>query len=86
MSFFLVPQSFLPYGNGDIVNPVSDDGSSEAITLHQHFKYFGRIYNQIFVIITFYTFYMYSTLPVKIHSLYHFCTAHQNHGIIQLLL
>ncbi|KAF4114438.1 hypothetical protein G5714_004661 [Onychostoma macrolepis] len=46
---FLVPANFLPFGDGDIVNPVSDDGSSEAIFLQQPFKYFGRTYNQIYV-------------------------------------
>uniref|UniRef100_A0A8C1NAN1 Alpha-tectorin n=1 Tax=Cyprinus carpio TaxID=7962 RepID=A0A8C1NAN1_CYPCA len=44
-----VPANFLPYGYGDIVNPISDDGSSEAIFLQQPFKYFGRTYNQIYV-------------------------------------
>uniref|UniRef100_A0A8C1HC07 NIDO domain-containing protein n=1 Tax=Cyprinus carpio carpio TaxID=630221 RepID=A0A8C1HC07_CYPCA len=33
----------------DTLNPVLDDGSSNAISLHQPFKYFGRTYNQIFV-------------------------------------
>ncbi|XP_052441429.1 sushi, nidogen and EGF-like domain-containing protein 1 [Carassius gibelio] len=47
--FLLVPANFLPYGDGDLVNPVSDDGSSDAIYLQQPFKYFGRTYNQIFV-------------------------------------
>ncbi|KAG1960385.1 pancreatic secretory granule membrane major glycoprotein GP2-like [Pimephales promelas] len=41
--------NFLPFGDGDIVNPISDDGSSEAIYLQQPFKYFGRVYNQIYV-------------------------------------
>ncbi|XP_026072665.1 sushi, nidogen and EGF-like domain-containing protein 1 [Carassius auratus] len=45
----LVPANFLPYGDGDVVNPVSDDGSSDAIYLQQPFKYFGRTYNQIYV-------------------------------------
>ncbi|XP_026072663.1 alpha-tectorin-like [Carassius auratus] len=47
--FLLVPANFLPYGDGDLVNPVSDDGSSVAIYLQQPFKYFGRTYNQIYV-------------------------------------
>uniref|UniRef100_A0A672SDH1 NIDO domain-containing protein n=1 Tax=Sinocyclocheilus grahami TaxID=75366 RepID=A0A672SDH1_SINGR len=47
----LVPANFLPFGDGDIVNPISDDGSSEAIYLQQSFKYFGRTYNQIYVTI-----------------------------------
>uniref|UniRef100_A0A673H3F0 NIDO domain-containing protein n=1 Tax=Sinocyclocheilus rhinocerous TaxID=307959 RepID=A0A673H3F0_9TELE len=41
--------NFLPFGDGDIVNPISDEGSSEAIYLQQSFKYFGRTYNQIYV-------------------------------------
>ncbi len=45
----LVPVNFLPFGDGDIVNPISDDGSSETIYLQQPFKYFGRTYNQIYV-------------------------------------
>ncbi len=44
-----MPANFLPFGNGDIVNPISDDGSSEAIYLQQSFKYFGHTYNQIYV-------------------------------------
>uniref|UniRef100_A0A673H4W8 NIDO domain-containing protein n=1 Tax=Sinocyclocheilus rhinocerous TaxID=307959 RepID=A0A673H4W8_9TELE len=44
-----MPANFLPFGDGDIVNPISDDGSSEAIYLQQPFKYFGCTYNQIYV-------------------------------------
>ncbi|XP_056116472.1 uncharacterized protein LOC130092597, partial [Rhinichthys klamathensis goyatoka] len=44
-----VYSNFLPFGDGDVVNPISDDGSSEAIFLQQPFKYFGRVYNQIYV-------------------------------------
>ncbi|ROL48213.1 Pancreatic secretory granule membrane major glycoprotein GP2 [Anabarilius grahami] len=44
-----LPANFLPFGDGDVVNPISDDGSSEAIFLQQPFKYFGRVYNQIYV-------------------------------------
>uniref|UniRef100_A0A673LHR9 NIDO domain-containing protein n=1 Tax=Sinocyclocheilus rhinocerous TaxID=307959 RepID=A0A673LHR9_9TELE len=49
LQLLLVPANFLPFGNGDVVNPISDDGSSEAIYLQQPFKYFGRTYNQIYV-------------------------------------
>uniref|UniRef100_A0A8C2BNS2 NIDO domain-containing protein n=1 Tax=Cyprinus carpio TaxID=7962 RepID=A0A8C2BNS2_CYPCA len=45
----LVLANFLPFGDGDVVNPISADGSSEAIYLQQPFKYFGRAYNQIYV-------------------------------------
>uniref|UniRef100_A0A8C1YPY6 NIDO domain-containing protein n=1 Tax=Cyprinus carpio TaxID=7962 RepID=A0A8C1YPY6_CYPCA len=41
--------ALLPFGVEDTLNPVLDDGSSNAISLHQPFKYFGRTYNQIFV-------------------------------------
>ncbi|ROL53486.1 Pancreatic secretory granule membrane major glycoprotein GP2, partial [Anabarilius grahami] len=44
-----LPTSFLPFGDREMVNPPAEDGSSEAIILQQPFKYFGRIYNQIFV-------------------------------------
>ncbi|XP_043093108.1 alpha-tectorin-like isoform X2 [Puntigrus tetrazona] len=44
-----LPDNFLPFGHGDTVNPISDDGSSQAINLQQPFKYFGRTYNQIYV-------------------------------------
>ncbi|RXN17895.1 nidogen and EGF-like domain-containing [Labeo rohita] len=40
---------FLPFGVGDTLNPKLDDGSSQAISLQQPFKYFGSTYNQIFV-------------------------------------
>ncbi|TRY90287.1 hypothetical protein DNTS_034162 [Danionella cerebrum] len=44
-----VPDSFLPVGNGDTRNPVSDDGSSPPIILQQPLQYFGNAYDQIFV-------------------------------------
>ncbi|CAM4683270.1 unnamed protein product [Leuciscus chuanchicus] len=44
-----LPSKFLPFGNGDIVTPRLDNGSSEAIILQQPFKYFGRTHNQTFV-------------------------------------
>ncbi|XP_050951857.1 alpha-tectorin [Labeo rohita] len=44
-----VPANFLPYGHGDTVNPISDDGSSGAISLQQPFKYFGRTHSRLFV-------------------------------------
>lgn len=49
LTFFLVPVNFLPFGNGEIVTPRLDNGSSEAITLQQPLKYFGRTHNQAFV-------------------------------------
>uniref|UniRef100_A0A673FR82 NIDO domain-containing protein n=1 Tax=Sinocyclocheilus rhinocerous TaxID=307959 RepID=A0A673FR82_9TELE len=39
----------LPFGNGERVKPRLDNGSSEAITLQQPFKFFGRTHNQTFV-------------------------------------
>ncbi|XP_073795797.1 nidogen-2-like [Danio rerio] len=44
-----LPSNFLPSGDGEVLNPTSDDGSSSAIFLQQPFKYFGRPYNQIFL-------------------------------------
>ncbi|XP_058618388.1 uncharacterized protein si:dkey-9l20.3 [Onychostoma macrolepis] len=44
-----LPANFLPFGNGEIVTPRLENGSSEAITLQQPFKFFGRTHNQIFV-------------------------------------
>ncbi|ROL52181.1 Sushi, nidogen and EGF-like domain-containing protein 1, partial [Anabarilius grahami] len=41
--------NFLASGDGEIVNPTADDGSSDVIFLQQPFKYFGRTYNRIFV-------------------------------------
>lgn len=49
LAFVLVPANFLPFGNGEIVTPRLENGSSEAITLQQPFKFFGRTHNQIFV-------------------------------------
>ncbi|KAL1249533.1 hypothetical protein QQF64_020538 [Cirrhinus molitorella] len=45
----LAPSSFLPFGVGDTLNPILDDGTSQAISLQQPFKYFGSTYDQIFV-------------------------------------
>uniref|UniRef100_A0A8C1TJ34 NIDO domain-containing protein n=1 Tax=Cyprinus carpio TaxID=7962 RepID=A0A8C1TJ34_CYPCA len=44
-----VPANFLPFGNGEIVTPRLENGSSEAITLQLPFKFFGRTHNQTFV-------------------------------------
>ncbi|KAK2885956.1 hypothetical protein Q8A67_016793 [Cirrhinus molitorella] len=44
-----LPTMFLPFGEGEILNPNAEDGSSDVIYLQQPFKYFGRTYNQIFV-------------------------------------
>ncbi|KAK9953845.1 hypothetical protein ABG768_015968 [Culter alburnus] len=44
-----LPTNFLASGDGEIVNPTADDGSSDVIFLQQPFKYFGRTYNRIFV-------------------------------------
>uniref|UniRef100_A0A8C2CCY9 NIDO domain-containing protein n=1 Tax=Cyprinus carpio TaxID=7962 RepID=A0A8C2CCY9_CYPCA len=44
-----VPANFIPFGNGEIVTPRLENGSSGAITLHQPFKFFGRTHNQTFV-------------------------------------
>uniref|UniRef100_A0A671LAS7 NIDO domain-containing protein n=1 Tax=Sinocyclocheilus anshuiensis TaxID=1608454 RepID=A0A671LAS7_9TELE len=44
-----LPTNFLASGDGEIVNPRAEDGSSDDIFLQQPFKYFGRTYNQIFV-------------------------------------
>ncbi|XP_026054844.1 uncharacterized protein LOC113040855 [Carassius auratus] len=44
-----LPSNFLPFGNGEIVTPRLENGSSEAITLLQPFKFFGRTHNQTFV-------------------------------------
>ncbi|TRY95182.1 hypothetical protein DNTS_022841 [Danionella cerebrum] len=44
-----LPANFLPLGNGERVTPRLDNGSSEAITLEQPFKYFGRPHNQTYV-------------------------------------
>ncbi|XP_056100772.1 alpha-tectorin-like [Rhinichthys klamathensis goyatoka] len=48
-SWGCLPANFLPFGFGDTLNPVSDDGSSPAISLQQPFRYFGRTHSQIFV-------------------------------------
>uniref|UniRef100_A0A8C1TEY0 NIDO domain-containing protein n=1 Tax=Cyprinus carpio TaxID=7962 RepID=A0A8C1TEY0_CYPCA len=40
--------NFLPFGNGEIVTPRLENGSSEAITLQLPFKFFGRTHNQTF--------------------------------------
>jgi len=45
----LTPANFLPFGDGDTRNPMSDDGSSQAISLQQPFTYFQRTYTQIYV-------------------------------------
>uniref|UniRef100_A0A8C1BYS8 NIDO domain-containing protein n=1 Tax=Cyprinus carpio carpio TaxID=630221 RepID=A0A8C1BYS8_CYPCA len=47
--FVLVPSNFLPFGNGEIVTPRLENGSSEVIKLQQPFKFFGRTHNQTFV-------------------------------------
>ncbi|RXN17893.1 alpha-tectorin-like protein [Labeo rohita] len=44
-----LPTMFLPFGDREVLNPPSEDGSSDVIYLQQTFKYFGRSYNQIFV-------------------------------------
>ncbi|XP_059384609.1 alpha-tectorin [Carassius carassius] len=44
-----LPSNFLPFGNGEIVTPRLENGSSEAITLLQPLKFFGRTHNQTFV-------------------------------------
>uniref|UniRef100_A0A8C1BVE1 NIDO domain-containing protein n=1 Tax=Cyprinus carpio carpio TaxID=630221 RepID=A0A8C1BVE1_CYPCA len=44
-----LPSNFIPFGNGEIVTPRLENGSSGAITLHQPFKFFGRTHNQTFV-------------------------------------
>uniref|UniRef100_A0A8C1UPS7 NIDO domain-containing protein n=1 Tax=Cyprinus carpio TaxID=7962 RepID=A0A8C1UPS7_CYPCA len=44
-----LPANFIPFGNGEIVTPRLENGSSGAITLHQPFKFFGRTHNQTFV-------------------------------------
>ncbi|KAG1942039.1 sushi, nidogen and EGF-like domain-containing protein [Pimephales promelas] len=44
-----LPSNFLPFGNGELVTPRLDNGSSEAIILQQPLKYFGRTHNQTFV-------------------------------------
>ncbi|KAK2885958.1 hypothetical protein Q8A67_016795 [Cirrhinus molitorella] len=44
-----LPANFLPFGNGEIVTPRLENGSSGAITLQQPFKFFGRTHNQTFV-------------------------------------
>ncbi|XP_073795685.1 uncharacterized protein [Danio rerio] len=44
-----LPDNFIPFGNGEMVTPRLDNGSSEAIILQQPFKYFGRTLNQTFV-------------------------------------
>uniref|UniRef100_A0A671LFG4 NIDO domain-containing protein n=1 Tax=Sinocyclocheilus anshuiensis TaxID=1608454 RepID=A0A671LFG4_9TELE len=44
-----LPANVLPFGNGERVTPRLDNGSSEAITLQQPFKFFGRTHNQTFV-------------------------------------
>ncbi|XP_016406132.1 alpha-tectorin-like [Sinocyclocheilus rhinocerous] len=44
-----MPTDFLASGDGEIVNPPAEDGSSDVIFLQQPFKYFGHTYNQIFV-------------------------------------
>ncbi|KAI2650042.1 Alpha-tectorin [Labeo rohita] len=49
LSLLAMPANFLPYGHGDTVNPISDDGSSGAISLQQPFKYFGRTHSRLFV-------------------------------------
>uniref|UniRef100_A0A9J7WY94 Uncharacterized protein n=1 Tax=Cyprinus carpio carpio TaxID=630221 RepID=A0A9J7WY94_CYPCA len=49
LAFVLVPANFLPFGNGEIVTPRLENGSSEAITLQLPFKFFGRTHNQTFV-------------------------------------
>ncbi|KAI4895043.1 hypothetical protein NFI96_016161 [Prochilodus magdalenae] len=45
------PAVFYPYGTGagDIINLVSDDGSSSAIYLQSPFTFFERTYSQLFV-------------------------------------
>lgn len=49
LTFVLVPANFLPFGKGEIVTPRLDNGSSEAVTLQQPFKFFGRTHNQTIV-------------------------------------
>ena len=49
LAFVLVPSNFLPFGNGEIVTPRLENGSSEVIKLQQPFKFFGRTHNQTFV-------------------------------------
>uniref|UniRef100_A0A8C2FFS7 NIDO domain-containing protein n=1 Tax=Cyprinus carpio TaxID=7962 RepID=A0A8C2FFS7_CYPCA len=46
---FQVPTRFIDLEEANIVKYIADNRSSEAIKLQQPFKYFGRIYNQIFV-------------------------------------
>ncbi len=58
-----MPSNFLASGDGEIVNPPAEDGSSDVIFLQQPFKFFGRTYNQIFVSITFLT-------PFKLQVIY----------------
>uniref|UniRef100_A0A8C1TEU1 NIDO domain-containing protein n=1 Tax=Cyprinus carpio TaxID=7962 RepID=A0A8C1TEU1_CYPCA len=48
-SSLTLPANFLPFGNGEIVTPRLENGSSEAITLQLPFKFFGRTHNQTFV-------------------------------------
>ncbi len=58
-----MPSNFLASGDGEIVNPPAEDGSSDVVFLQQPFKFFGRIYNMIFVSITFLT-------PFKLQMIY----------------
>uniref|UniRef100_A0A8C2FNJ6 NIDO domain-containing protein n=1 Tax=Cyprinus carpio TaxID=7962 RepID=A0A8C2FNJ6_CYPCA len=44
-----LPTRFIDLEEANIVKYIADNRSSEAIKLQQPFKYFGRIYNQIFV-------------------------------------
>ncbi|XP_073795791.1 sushi, nidogen and EGF-like domain-containing protein 1 isoform X2 [Danio rerio] len=53
-----LPDNFIPFGNGEMVTPRLDNGSSEAIILQQPFKYFGRTLNQTFVRTAFVTFHI----------------------------
>ncbi len=48
-TFILVPANFLPFGRGEMVTPRLDNGSSEAVTLKQPFKFFGHTHNKTFV-------------------------------------
>jgi len=62
-----VPSNFLPFGNGELLTPRLDNGSSEAFNLQQPFKYFGRTYNQTFVSIFICHFTLHLHLFIYLH-------------------